>query len=182
MVLPRKGRHKTHAVSISAGELRRGLLIKELYMLKSYTVLTTGVLILTLVCARTPAFGNETSEPTESEKKVEDTTHSPDDRKGGVSETQAVDETPKEEHAKGSIVLRKPNKCPDCGSIRIARIMYGLPDFSSEELKKDVEEGRIVLGGCIIAPDSPRWQCKGCGARMGTRYTKPSPVPSPSRK
>ncbi len=95
---------------------------------------------------------------------------------------QARHETPKEGHAKGSIVLRKPNKCPDCGSIRIARIMYGLPDFSSEELKKAVEEGRIVLGGCIVGPDSPRWECKGCGARMGTRYTKPGPGPLPSRK
>ncbi len=151
-------------------------------MLKSYPVLTTGVLILTFVCARTPAFGNETSEPTESEKKVADTTHSPDDRKGGVSETQAVDETPKEGHAKGHIKKGRPRKCPQCGSPRIAMIMYGLPDFSSEKLKKDVEEGRIVLGGCIVRPDNPRWQCKGCGARMGTRYKKPSPVPPPPRK
>ncbi len=151
-------------------------------MSNSYPVLTTGVLILTLVCARTPAFGNEASEPTESEKKVADTTQSPDDRKEGVSETQAVDKTPKEGHAKGHIRKGRPSKCPQCGSPKIARIMYGLPDFSSEELKKAVEEGRIVLGGCIVAPDSPRWKCKGCGASMGTRYTKPSPVPLPPRK
>ncbi len=151
-------------------------------MLKSYPVLMTGVLILTLVCSRTPAFGNETSKPTENEKKVADTTHSPDDRKGGVSETQAVHGTPKEGHTKENIEKAKPGKCPQCGSSKIARIMYGLPDFSSGELKKDIEEGRIVLGGCIVGPDSPRWECKGCGARMGTRYTKPGPGPLPSRK
>ena len=156
--------------------------MRRLDVLKSYPVLMTGVLILTLVCARTPAFGNETSEPTESEKKVADTTHSPDDRKGGASETQAVHETPKEGHAKGHIKKGRPSKCPQCGSPRIARIVYGLPDFSSGELKKAVEEGRIVLGGCIVGPDSPRWECKGCGARMGTRYTKPGPGPLPSRK
>ncbi len=154
-------------------------------MLRSYPILLTGVLILFIVCTRTPAFGKETSEPTKSEKKVKDTTHtlqdSRENQKGGVPKTQAENETPKETHAKGSIVLRKPNKCPDCGSIRIAMIMYGLPDFSSEELKKAVEEGRIVLGGCIVGPDSPRWECKGCGARMGTRYTKPGPGHLPLR-
>ena len=118
-------------------------------MLRYYPILLTGVLILFLVCTRTPAFGKETSESTKSEKKAKDTTHtlqdSPDGQKGGVPEMQAENETPKEarvkgrkgRHVKGRIVQSKPNKCPDCGSIRIARIIYGLPD---EELKKAVKE------------------------------------------
>ncbi len=77
---------------------------------------------------------------------------------------QARHETPKKGHAKEGVAKGKPRKCPQCGSSKIAEIMYGLPDFSSEELNKDVEEGRIVLGGCIVAPDNPRWKCKDCEA------------------
>ncbi len=149
-------------------------------MLRSYPILLTGVLILFLVCTTTTAFGKETSESTKSEKKVKDTTHtlqdSPDGQKGGVPEMQAENETPKEarvkgrkgrhvkgRRVKGRIVQSKPNKCPDCGSIRIARIIYGLPD---EELKKAVKEGRAVRGGCILPPLSRMkwWKCKDCGA------------------
>ncbi len=140
----------------------------------------TGVLILFLVCTTTTAFGKETSESTKSEKKVKDTTHtlqdSRENQKGGVPKTQAENETPKEAHAKGSIVQRKPNKCPDCGSIRIAKILYGLPDFSSKELKKALQDGRIVLGGCIIPPGQPKyrpgWRCKDCGVAIDVKQTK----------
>lgn len=154
-------------------------------MLRSYPILLTGVLILFIVCTRTPAFGKETSEPTKSEEKAKDTTHtlqdSRENQKGGVPKTQAENETPKEARVKGRIVQSKPNKCPDCGSIRIARILYGLPDFSSEELKKTLQDGRIVLGGCIVTPDSPRWRCKDCGAGIDIKQTKRRPRPLPLR-
>ncbi len=150
-------------------------------MLRSYHMLLIGVLILFLVCTTSTAFGKETSESTKSEKKAKDTTHtlqdSRENQKGGVPETQAKNETPKEARVKGRIVQTKPNKCPDCGSIRIARIMYGLPDFSDEELKKAVQEGRVVLGGCIITPDSPEWKCKACGVAIDVKQTKHRPTP-----
>ncbi len=56
---------------------------------------------------------------------------------------------------------KKPKICPVCGSKKIANILYGLPVFS-EKLNKDIETGKIVLGGCIITDDDPAWQCTVC--------------------
>lgn len=44
---------------------------------------------------------------------------------------------------------RKPRKCPACGSLRVASILYGYPAYS-EELKRKIELGRIVLVGVIF--------------------------------
>ena len=43
-------------------------------------------------------------------------------------------------------VKRKPRKCPQCGSAKIADILYGLPIFSPE-LEKELKDGKIELGG-----------------------------------
>jgi hypothetical protein len=56
---------------------------------------------------------------------------------------------------------RKPTKCPACSSSRIAKILYGMPDFSSK-LERDLGAGRIILGGCCISDDDPEWQCTDC--------------------
>lgn len=40
-------------------------------------------------------------------------------------------------------------KCPRCGSKNTARIIYGYPLFS-EKMQKVLDEGKWVLGGCII--------------------------------
>jgi hypothetical protein len=58
-------------------------------------------------------------------------------------------------------VKRKPRKCSQCGSSRIAVILYGMPEFSPE-LKKSLDEGDIVLGGCCITDDDPTWKCAEC--------------------
>ena len=55
----------------------------------------------------------------------------------------------------------KPRKCPKCGSLIVARILYGYPAYS-EELQTDMKAGRIVLGGCCITLDDPAWKCKDC--------------------
>lgn len=36
-----------------------------------------------------------------------------------------------------------------------------MPAFS-EDLERDLEEGRIVLGGCVISIENPRWHCNEC--------------------
>jgi len=54
----------------------------------------------------------------------------------------------------------KPMECPACGSNKIAVIFYGMPAFS--EVEKDIEEGKIVLGGCCISDDDPTWKCIAC--------------------
>lgn len=40
-------------------------------------------------------------------------------------------------------------KCPYCGSMDTARILYGMPAFS-EELQEKMNSGKIHLGGCCI--------------------------------
>lgn len=55
----------------------------------------------------------------------------------------------------------RPRKCPACGSSRIAEILYGLPAFSAK-LKRDLDAGRIILGGCCVTNDDPKWQCPDC--------------------
>jgi hypothetical protein len=57
---------------------------------------------------------------------------------------------------------RKPRKCSECGSKRIANIQYGMPAFS--ELEQDIELGRVVLGGCLVGDNDPDWQCADCDA------------------
>ncbi|WP_054715223.1 hypothetical protein [Marinifilum fragile] len=54
----------------------------------------------------------------------------------------------------------KPRKCIFCGSTRIATYVYGYP---SSSILKDVEAGKIAIGGCCLGEDNPRWRCSGCG-------------------
>jgi hypothetical protein len=56
---------------------------------------------------------------------------------------------------------QKPKKCPKCGSKRIARIQWGMPNFS-DELKRKLDEGTVVLGGCVVSGHDPNWQCQDC--------------------
>jgi hypothetical protein len=58
---------------------------------------------------------------------------------------------------------RRPERCLHCGSERIAKILWGMP-IDSEELERDIERGRIVLGGCLVGENDPEWQCVDCGA------------------
>lgn len=69
--------------------------------------------------------------------------------------------------------MRRPPKCPDCGSTRPRPIAYGEPDA---ELEEKAENGDVVLGGCCIFDDSPAWHCYGCGHRYGYRE-KPYKLP-----
>ena len=60
-------------------------------------------------------------------------------------------------------VKRKPRKCKNCGSNRIADILFGLPAFTPE-LKAQLDNGKIVLGGCCLpGPDGLVWMCADCG-------------------
>jgi hypothetical protein len=57
--------------------------------------------------------------------------------------------------------VNKPEKCPECGSDKIAYIMYGLPNYSPS-LQQEIRENKIVLGGCCITDDDPAWKCVDC--------------------
>ena len=57
-------------------------------------------------------------------------------------------------------------RCPYCGSRNTARILYGLPAFS-EELNREMENGKVVPGGCDISGNKPEYQCKDCSKKFG---------------
>ena len=69
----------------------------------------------------------------------------------------------------------KRSQCSVCGSTRIARILYGLPDFADKGLQRDVDSERVILGGCIVFEDSPVWHCWNCGAEWGTMQQEDTP-------
>ncbi len=55
----------------------------------------------------------------------------------------------------------KPERCPECGSNKIANILYGLPVYS-DDLKQRIKENKVVLGGCCISGNDPVWKGTSC--------------------
>lgn len=64
-------------------------------------------------------------------------------------------------------------KCEKCGFDKITEISYGLPGWCGIDMeidpriKKMLEEKRILLGGCILTPDSPKYFCRNCKTKFG---------------
>jgi hypothetical protein len=58
----------------------------------------------------------------------------------------------------------KPRNCPNCCSHKIARILYGLIDELTPDLQRDLEEGKVRLGGCVIG--EAKWECVDCGTKL----------------
>ena len=56
---------------------------------------------------------------------------------------------------------RKPTRCPKCGQAPVATIFWGFPAFTPQ-LEKDLELGKVVLGGYCLSEDDPAWQCSSC--------------------
>ena len=66
-------------------------------------------------------------------------------------------------------IQRKPRKCPHCGG-KVLRIQYGHP---GPELFEAADRGEILLGGCILSPDSPDspdYACPTCGQAFRRPY------------
>lgn len=57
-------------------------------------------------------------------------------------------------------------RCPECGSSNVAEILWGLPSFT-DELQKELAEGKVVLGGCCVDYDDPEYECNDCMHRFG---------------
>jgi len=62
--------------------------------------------------------------------------------------------------------------CPSCGSKRVARILYGLPD-DTPELLSEIKVGKATLGGCCIDDNDPKWKCHDCLLKWGTSPPTP---------
>ena len=50
--------------------------------------------------------------------------------------------------------------CPTCGSTDAIRIIYGLPTMEAFEAS---QRGEFALGGCMVGPESPDYECLCCG-------------------
>lgn len=57
---------------------------------------------------------------------------------------------------------QKQINCPSCKSKKIAKFLYGMPAFS-KKLEKELEQGKVKLGGCCISDESPQFHCNDCG-------------------
>lgn len=65
-------------------------------------------------------------------------------------------------------------QCPNCGSSETARIEYGLIKVEpGGQFDRDLETGRVVLGGCMISGDDPDRYCRSCGHSWRARRAKP---------
>ena len=62
-------------------------------------------------------------------------------------------------------VSRKPNRCIRCGKPAVVKILYGEPTDESWEL---AQNGKLVIGGCVVNEKSPKWECTQCE----TQYIK----------
>ena len=55
-------------------------------------------------------------------------------------------------------------KCPNCQSTNHAEILWGLP-ADMREIEEQLERKEIVLGGCIVTNNDPKWECNECLTR-----------------
>ena len=51
--------------------------------------------------------------------------------------------------------------CPNCGN-ELSEIIYGKVNLDDDELKKEIDDNKIILGGCVIYEDSPKYYCRFC--------------------
>ena len=57
-----------------------------------------------------------------------------------------------------------PKKCPKCDGTSIAEIAYGnFSDEDADSITKAIDAGEIILGGCCVGEDDPKWGCNKCG-------------------
>lgn len=60
-------------------------------------------------------------------------------------------------------------KCPNCGKSWIAEILWGLPGDYDKYLEEQIERKEIILGGCLVTDNDPKWKCNDCNHRWGER-------------
>ena len=51
--------------------------------------------------------------------------------------------------------------CPKCNSTNVAKYLWGLR-LLDDQLERDIEEGRVILGGCVVCVDDPKFHCNDC--------------------
>ena len=56
-------------------------------------------------------------------------------------------------------------KCSRCGSTHIGKYLYGLID-PDKKMQEKIDRGEIVLNGCMIYKNSPKYYCPKCGVDL----------------
>ena len=51
--------------------------------------------------------------------------------------------------------------CPKCSSDNLAEFIYGMP-VNGPDLDNDLENNKIILGGCVQHVDAPQYHCNKC--------------------
>ena len=67
-----------------------------------------------------------------------------------------------------------PRRCPRCRSTRVARLLYGYLTVPDERMQRDIDAGRVRLGGCTVTDRSPERVCLACGWELVEEYATPS--------
>ena len=53
--------------------------------------------------------------------------------------------------------------CPRCGATDAIEIVYGYPTAETFEA---ADRGEVALGGCVIGPEAPDYECRSCHAAL----------------
>jgi len=60
--------------------------------------------------------------------------------------------------------MTNKRQCPNCQSTNRAEIIFGLiADMG--EIEELIKNKKIVLGGCIVTGNDPKWECNECLTR-----------------
>lgn len=54
---------------------------------------------------------------------------------------------------------RVGRRCPKCGA-NLTKITYGYP---TNDMFDAHARGELIIGGCVVQPDSPEFACTECG-------------------
>ncbi len=57
-------------------------------------------------------------------------------------------------------------RCPNCGSDKVARILWGMPTFD-EELMELESRGKVFFGGCTVMMPERKHHCNECEYHFG---------------
>jgi hypothetical protein len=67
---------------------------------------------------------------------------------------------------------KTPDKCPNCGSPKVVKIIYGEPNYKTS---LEAEAGKFILGGDIIKGNDPYWACIDCKSKIFKRKFRAYP-------
>ena len=59
--------------------------------------------------------------------------------------------------------------CPRCGGTETTEVLYGLVVYDSA-LQARIKNKEVVLGGCVVSDDSPKYICRKCRHKWGREW------------